>query len=1078
MKTVAPRQIFCLLMLIVTVGAIGVPQVCGQQSVMTLEEMVDHLLDMADLPKGVCVVLGGGDDRVALEMARREGFFVHLIEPNEEKVIELQDALDVDGLYGKRLVVEQCGYEPLPYVENSIDLIVSTHLTSFMLEALKPAEIMKALCPNGSAILGNQSQGQDVPNAEQLKAWLKDGGIEDYTIIDEHYGLWIQFSKTELKGTDDWRHWEKSPDNNPVSNDQVIKAPYMTKWMGKPYYIAMPAITTAAGGRLFIGMGHIAHHRREEQWLNTLLARNAYNGTILWTRKLPDGYLTHRSAFIATPETFYMIDVDGNGCLMLDAKTGEEKGEISIPGLKGEWKWMAMKDGKLYALSGPKKDPAETTVVRSEYPHWSWGELSSGYYQKRVPWGFGRLLAAYDLEKQEVLWTFDAEADIDSRAMVMGGGRVFYYGPDLHLGCLDAFTGKEIWKNDDQKLIELIEQPGRGLTSTPGFRSMCYCLYTPEALFFEAQTRMNVVAVSLKDGSLLWSKRKTSSNPNMLYLNDKLIVGIGDDGSTLLINPADGEIDQDLGFKKRSCARLTATPDSLFCRGWWEGLTRFDRSTGNVQFNGAFRPSCNDGVIAAHGHLYLGPWACDCNLSLMGRIALCSAGDFDFDIEATNEERLHQAVDFSEVKSMTIDEKDWPTYRANNSRSASSKANVANDVQLAWEFQPETDIQATTVTAANGLIYLAGDDGKVRALDSATGKLKWHFKTAGPIMQPPSIWKGRAYVGSGDGFIYALDATNGKLLWRFRAAPVERRTMVYGSLCSTWPVNSGVYVEDGVAYAAAGIIDYDGTYIYALDAETGEIIWQNNSSGHLDKALRKGISAQGMLTSANGRLWMAGGNVISPAVYDLKTGEYVGGMPVDGSPQANRGEEISILNDQYVLQGGRLRFSAAENVVNPGSFASFKADARKIGTKGKTLVTGKIPPAWNDERMVVVNGLRTTPTCWPVDQVNEYLAKPAVNERRERSNRPNALWSADDLKGGDTVGLVIAGDSVLTISEMPQFRSLYPRWKLFKLDLANGKKVWEKDLQGKAIPGGLTVDRDGRVIVVMDDGHVKCFAGN
>ena len=46
--------------------------------------------------------------------------------------------------------------------------------------------------------------------------------------------------------------------------------------------------------------------------------------------------------------------------------------------------------------------------------------------------------------------------------------------------------------------------------------------------------------------------------------------------------------------------------------------------------DGAARPGCNDGVIPANGLIYLGPWACDCNLSLIGNVARCSAGNFDF----------------------------------------------------------------------------------------------------------------------------------------------------------------------------------------------------------------------------------------------------------------------------------------------------------------------------------------------------------------------------------------------------------------------------------------------------------------
>ena len=113
---------------------------------------------------------------------------------------------------------------------------------------------------------------------------------------------------------------------------------------------------------------------------------------------------------------------------------------------------------------------------------------------------------------------------------------------------------------------------------------------------------------------------------------------------------------------------------------------------------------------------------------------------------------------------------------------------------------------------------MATSDGKLRAVDAKTGRLRWQFATAGPIKAAASVSEGRVYVGSGDGCVYTLEAATGRLLWRFRAAPVERYIMVYGNLSSTWPVNTGVLIDDGVAYFAAGIIDQDGTYVYALDA--------------------------------------------------------------------------------------------------------------------------------------------------------------------------------------------------------------------------------------------------------------------
>ena len=133
-----------------------------------------------------------------------------------------------------------------------------------------------------------------------------------------------------------------------------------------------------------------------------------------------------------------------------------------------------------------------------------------------------------------------------------------------------------------------------------------------------------------------------------------------------------------------------------------------------------------------------------------------------------------------------------------------------------------------------------------------------------PSSVPPTLAKGRALVSSADGWVYSLDAKTGKRVWRFRAAPIERRVPIYGALQSTWPAASGVVVDKGVAYVAAGLANYDGTHVYALDADSGRIRWQNNRSGHLDPASRTGVGVQGHMLIHDGNLYLAGGNAVSP----------------------------------------------------------------------------------------------------------------------------------------------------------------------------------------------------------------------
>jgi outer membrane protein assembly factor BamB len=586
-------------------------------------QLARALRERADQRAALCAVLGH-DGNLALELARGSDWLVHVRDPRTEAIAEVLTQSREAGLGIQRLTGERGALSKLPYVDNSVDVVISTTVSPSLLRELNAQEVLRVLRPGGRAILGARKGGSTPPvTGDQLTRWVARAKVPGDVVQDEQ-GTWIQLTKPERKGVDDWSHWEKGPDNNPVSNDQVIKAPYLTQYMAKPYYIGMPAVTTIAGGRSFLAIGHIAHHRREWNMLNKIIARNGYNGRILWERDLPEGYLVHRSAFIATPDIFYMIG--GDVCAMLDTRTGKVLGAIRIPGLEGEWKWMAMQDGVLYVLAGKKDPKVETTKGDREFGGWSWADLSKGYYGKTgnynrtdIPWGFGHTLAAYDLNQKKLLWKHEEEKPIDSRGLAISDGKFFLICPGSHLHGLSLKDGNVLWTSRDAKVIDLIQAPGQRLRSTPGFKTMCFTVATPKVLIIQGQTRMNVVGLSTATGKLLWTKKKVTNNPNAIFVDGKVIIGVGKGGSHVAIDPVTGEEVEDLGFLKRACTRLTASPDSFFCRG--EGLMRFDRQSRKMLIDGSARPGCNDGAIPANGLLYLGPWQCDCNLSLIGNIA-------------------------------------------------------------------------------------------------------------------------------------------------------------------------------------------------------------------------------------------------------------------------------------------------------------------------------------------------------------------------------------------------------------------------------------------------------------------------
>jgi outer membrane protein assembly factor BamB len=57
---------------------------------------------------------------------------------------------------------------------------------------------------------------------------------------------------------------------------------------------------------------------------------------------------------------------------------------------------------------------------------------------------------------------------------------------------------------------------------------------------------------------------------------------------------------------------------------------------------------------------------------------------------------------------------------------------------------------------AEGAVYFGCDDGHLYALQIATGKELWKFKTGGAIESSPCLADGAVYVGSDDACLYAI----------------------------------------------------------------------------------------------------------------------------------------------------------------------------------------------------------------------------------------------------------------------------------------------------------------------------------
>lgn len=116
----------------------------------------------------------------------------------------------------------------------------------------------------------------------------------------------------------------------------------------------------------------------------------------------------------------------------------------------------------------------------------------------------------------------------------------------------------------------------------------------------------------------------------------------------------------------------------------------------------------------------------------------------------------------------------------------------ARNGKLLWTFDPEVAKDKTRhaccdavnrgVAIWKGQVFLGALDGRLIALDAATGKTNWSVATVDPelpytITGAPRVIDGKVLIGNGGaefgvrGFLGAYDVDNGEQLWRFYTVP-------------------------------------------------------------------------------------------------------------------------------------------------------------------------------------------------------------------------------------------------------------------------------------------------------------------
>jgi polyvinyl alcohol dehydrogenase (cytochrome) len=318
-------------------------------------------------------------------------------------------------------------------------------------------------------------------------------------------------------------------------------------------------------------------------------------------------------------------------------------------------------------------------------------------------------------------------------------------------------------------------------------------------------------------------------------------------------------------------------------------------------------------------------------------------------------------------------------------------------------------------------------DPGLKAADVPRLKLKWAFAYAGSRNGQATVAGGRVFLTSASGAVYALNAKTGCAYWRFDVPGGSRSSVVIGKLPSV----------AGKARYAAYLTGWTERTAYALDAETGNLIWKSQVDNQSE------VQMTGSPVLHAGRLY----------------------IPVSSA------EEAIAIDDAYAccrFRGAVVAVDAATGKVLWETFMvpeakPFKKNAKGVQMYGPAGAAIWAAPTVDARRGVLYVATGDSYTDVPVDNADAVLALDLktgairwVNQLTKgdnyiigcyppnpRANCPSPAGPDHDFGVSPVLHTLVGGKQVILVGQKSS--------QVYALDPdAKGKVIWERRLS----PGG------------------------
>jgi outer membrane protein assembly factor BamB len=784
-----------------------------------------QIASLAGFHGGLVIHVGCGDGRLTGALRLADNCVVQGLEADAARVEAARAAIRAAGAYGPVSVIHWRGRK-LPYVDNLATLVVCEDAGTVPLE-----ELMRVLRPHGAAAVK----------------------------LD---GKWTAIVKPKLRGTDEWEQHFHGADNNAVAQDAVVGPPRRYQWLGEPQWqrshLAMPSINSmiSTKGRLFTVEDLASAEHPALPGKQALVARDAYNGVVLWRVMFADWHPTYirnkempvqiQRRLVAVGDVVYCTPGYTAPITVFDAATGAVIKKHA--GTAGTMEFVYDR-GVLFVVTGDQSDistaltdPSRSALKSSLFRREAYGPVIQEPNDPKND------ILAIDADSGKELWKTSGADTKGYEGATLGviGDRVLF-ATAKELVCLDRATGKALWRVPAP--IVLKGPPGIAVS----------LVLSDRAVYLADSRRLR--AFRLADGHALWETPATINHhkPPDVFVANGLVWAAAYSASTGRPAPALGlarmgvngfdcetgkpvkQIDQTMlgpmGHDRCYRNRITTR---YYINTVTGGSDFLDLGSSAELPNPWIRSTCGVGPLPCNGLYYAGPPSCACCNSVMlnGLNAMAAEPGLtksDQPIKVGTESRLEKGPAFAGISKLespaSASPDDWPTYRHDNARTGTTESKVPPALAKRWEAKVGTRASAPVIAA--GMVFAADVDGHaVCAISAADGHIVWRFSAEGRVDSPPTYYQGLLLFGSRDGSAYCLRAADGALAWRF--LPLQRRVIcAYEQPESAWPICGSILIRDGLAYFAAGRNSFadGGIFLYALEPRSGKVVHQKRMYG-------------------------------------------------------------------------------------------------------------------------------------------------------------------------------------------------------------------------------------------------------